>query len=63
VNAGAMVWLEGLGKLKKKSITSSGLEPATIWLEAQRLNHLCYRVPQIHITYFIYLLLTYRRYH
>jgi hypothetical protein len=38
------VWLEGLGKLKKKS-TSLGLEPGTFWLVAQRFNQLCYRMP------------------
>jgi hypothetical protein len=31
----AMVWLEGLGKLKKKNpVTSSGLKPTTFWLIA-----------------------------
>jgi hypothetical protein len=30
---------------KKKSLTSSGLEPATFQLTAQRLNLLRYRVP------------------
>jgi hypothetical protein len=33
VNPRAIVWLEGLGKLKKKS-TSSGLDLATFWLVA-----------------------------
>jgi hypothetical protein len=32
VNLKAIVWLEGLGKLKINSITSSGLEPATFRL-------------------------------
>jgi hypothetical protein len=34
-----MVLLEGLGKLKKKSMTSPGLENATFRLVEQRLNH------------------------
>jgi hypothetical protein len=33
-NPRAIVWLEGLGKLKKKSITSSGLDHATFQLVA-----------------------------
>jgi hypothetical protein len=41
-----MVQLEGLGKLKK-SMTVSGLEPATFQLVAHHLNHLCYHVPHI----------------
>jgi hypothetical protein len=40
-----MVRLEGLGKLKKKS-TSSGHEPVTFRLVAERLNQLCYHVPR-----------------
>jgi hypothetical protein len=38
-----MVWLEGLGKLRN-AITSSGIEPATFRLVAQRLNQLRYRM-------------------
>jgi hypothetical protein len=40
----ALVRLEGLGKLKKNSMASSVLEPATFRLVAQSLNQLCYRV-------------------
>jgi hypothetical protein len=39
------VWLEGLGELKKKPMTSLGIEPATFGLLAQCLNQLRYRVP------------------
>jgi hypothetical protein len=46
VNSRAMVRLEGLGQLKKKS-TSSGLEPATFQLVAKCLNELRYRVPPV----------------
>jgi hypothetical protein len=45
LNFRAMVLLEGLGKLKKKTVTSLGLEPATFRLIAQRLNHIRYPVP------------------
>jgi hypothetical protein len=31
------------------------LEPATFWLIAWRLNHLCYRVLLFHHAFFIYL--------
>jgi hypothetical protein len=31
------VWLEGLGQLKN-SITSSGIEPATFWLDIKVLQ-------------------------
>jgi hypothetical protein len=41
----ATLQLEGLGKLKKKSMISSGLEPATFWLVPYSLNHLRYCVP------------------
>jgi hypothetical protein len=34
VNPRAMMQLEGLGKLKKHSMTLSGLEPTTFWLVA-----------------------------
>jgi hypothetical protein len=34
VNSRAMVGLEGLGKLKKNPMTSSGLKPVTLWLVA-----------------------------
>jgi hypothetical protein len=40
------VRLEGLGKLKKKSLTSSGFESASIWLVAEYLNQLRYRVSE-----------------
>jgi hypothetical protein len=39
-----MVWLGELGKLKKRPITLSGLEPATSRFVAQSLNHLRYHV-------------------
>jgi hypothetical protein len=38
VNPRATVRLEELGKLKKKSITSSGIDNATTWLVAQCLK-------------------------
>jgi hypothetical protein len=44
VDSRAIVRLEGLGQLKKKS-TSSGPEPATFRLVAWCLNQLRYRVP------------------
>jgi hypothetical protein len=44
VDPGAIVRLEGLGKLKKKK-PSSGLHPATCRLVAWCLNQLRYRVP------------------
>jgi hypothetical protein len=37
------VWVEGLGQMKNP-MTSSGIEPATFQLVAQRLNQLHYRV-------------------
>jgi hypothetical protein len=39
VNPWAMVWQEGLGKLRN-SITLSGLEPTTFQLVAERFNQL-----------------------
>jgi hypothetical protein len=42
VNPAAIVRLEGLGALKKKSVTPSEVEPATFWLLVQRLNYLSY---------------------
>jgi hypothetical protein len=44
VDSRAIVRLAGLGQLKN-TMTSSGLEPATFRLIAQRLNQLSYRVP------------------
>jgi hypothetical protein len=44
VDPGAIVRLEGLGKLKKNKSTSSGLGPATFRLVAWCLNQLRYRV-------------------
>jgi hypothetical protein len=38
------VLLEGLGQ-SKNPVTSSGIELANFWLEAQCLNHLRFRVP------------------
>jgi hypothetical protein len=43
VGHGAIVWLEGLGKLKNLG-TSSGIEPVTFRLVAWCLNQLRYRV-------------------
>jgi hypothetical protein len=34
VNLRSIVWLEGLGKLKNITVTSSGLEPTAFWLVA-----------------------------
>jgi hypothetical protein len=45
VNPRAIVWLEGLGKLKES--TSLGLEPATFRLVAYCLNQLRYHVPVV----------------
>jgi hypothetical protein len=42
VNPGAMVRLEGLGTLKKKSMTPSEIEPKTFRLVVKGLNYLCY---------------------
>jgi hypothetical protein len=43
----AILWLEGLGKLKKKKSNDlSGIEPATFQLIAYFLKQLRYHVPQ-----------------
>jgi hypothetical protein len=39
-----MVRLEGLGKLKKKTMTLPELKPGAFRIVALRLNHLHYRV-------------------
>jgi hypothetical protein len=49
--------LEGLGKLKKNSMNSSGCEPATFRLVAQRLNHLRYCVITIIIIMIIIIII------
>jgi hypothetical protein len=38
--------VEGLGQLKKKTLTSLGIKTATFRLEAQCLNQLRYSVPR-----------------
>jgi hypothetical protein len=45
VDPRAIVWLEGLGKLKEKKTYHPGLEPATFQLVAQCINQLRYRMP------------------
>jgi hypothetical protein len=46
-----LVQLEGLGKLK--NFTSSGLEPATFWLVAERINLYTTMCPHIYTTTYV----------
>jgi hypothetical protein len=47
INTRAIVWLDGLGKLKTNQFISLGIEIATLWLAAQCLNQLRYCVPLV----------------